>query len=202
MALDEIVQTCPVPLPAWLADSGGKGIQLIPVAHGEAQLRTRWGKDGAQVVLDTCGVKAWLPGITDTATLRMASELCGQACFTERDRSRAGWRGREPDRDRRVWHDVMTPDMVRQLPAGHALIIRGSHAPVIARLGAAWKDPAYKAARRAGVAVAQIAPAPGPAAEPGSAAPARPQRRLRVVPDPGGEATGEARGDAPAYPWS
>jgi TraM recognition site of TraD and TraG len=52
MALDEIVQTCPVPV--WLADSGGKGIQLIPVAHGEAQLRTRWRQDGAQVVLDTC----------------------------------------------------------------------------------------------------------------------------------------------------
>jgi type IV secretion system protein VirD4 len=33
MALDEIVQTCPVPLPTWLADSGGKGIQLIPVAR-------------------------------------------------------------------------------------------------------------------------------------------------------------------------
>ena len=79
MALDEIVQTCPVPLPTWLADSGGKGIQLIPVAHGEAQLRTRWGTDGAQVVLDTCGVKVWLPGITDTATLKMASDLCGQA---------------------------------------------------------------------------------------------------------------------------
>ena len=86
MALDEIVQTCPVPLPTWLADSGGKGIQLIPVAHGEAQLRSRWDADGAQVILDTCGVKAWLPGITDTATLRAASDLCGQACFTERER--------------------------------------------------------------------------------------------------------------------
>src|SRR5262249_32973661 len=30
MALDEIVQTCPVPLPAWLADSGRKGIPLLP----------------------------------------------------------------------------------------------------------------------------------------------------------------------------
>ncbi len=131
MALDEIVQTCPVPLPAWLADSGGKGIQLIPVTHGEAQLRTRWGKDGAQAILDTCGVKIWLPGITDTATLKMASELCGQACFTERDRGR--WssraRGYEPDRDRRVWHDVMTPDMVRQLPSGYALVIRGGYTP-------------------------------------------------------------------------
>ena len=84
MALDEIVQTCPVPLPTWLADSGGKGIQLIPVTHGEAQLRSRWSSDGAQVVLDTCGVKVWLPGITDTATLKMASDLCGQAALRER----------------------------------------------------------------------------------------------------------------------
>ena len=66
MALDEIVQTCPVPLPTWLADSGGKGIQLIPVTHGEAQLRSRWGDNGEQVILDTCSVKVWLPGISDT----------------------------------------------------------------------------------------------------------------------------------------
>jgi type IV secretion system protein VirD4 len=205
MALDEIVQTCPVPLPAWLADSGGKGIQLIPVAHGEAQLRTRWDKDGAQVILDTCGVKAWLPGITDTATLKMASELCGQAAFTERIR----FSGRDGARSehRRIWHDVMTPDMVRQLPAGHGLVIRGSHAPVIARLGAAWKDPAYKAARRAGTTIARIVPAAEPAAQPGPAAPATPgrDRWLRAVPDLETDAPGEAPGggDAPpAYPWS
>ena len=173
MALDEIVQTCPVPLPVWLADSGGKGIQLIPVAHGEAQLRTRWGKDGAQVVLDTCGVKVWLPGITDTATLKMASELCGQAAFTERIR----FRSRDGDREeqRRVWHDVMTPDMIRQLPAGHALVIRGSLSPVVARLAVAWKDRAYKAARRAGTATAHL-PRPRRACPP-------PARRLRL---PGG----------------
>jgi type IV secretion system protein VirD4 len=203
MALDEIVQTCPVTLPAWLADSGGKGIQLIPVAHGEAQLRTRWGKDGAQVILDTCGVKVWLPGITDTATLKMASELCGQAAFTERIRSRSRDDCREEQR--RVWADVMTPDMVRQLPEGHALVIRGRHAPVIARLGAAWKDPAYKAARRAGAAIAQIAPAPEPVAWLGPAAPAapKPQRWLQPVPDLDVEAAGEARADdPPAYPWT
>ncbi len=198
MALDEIVQTCPVPLPAWLADSGGKGIQLIPVAHGEAQLRTRWGKDGAQVVLDTCGVKAWLPGITDTTTLMMASDLCGQACFTERDHARPtlwGGREREPDRDRRVWHDVMTAGMIRQLPAGHALIIRGGCAPVIARLAAAWKDPAYKRARRAGTATARIAPATEPATTPSASA-----RRLVAVPDLDPEAA--TSGDDTAFPWS
>ena len=221
MALDEIVQTCPVPLPSWLADSGGKGIQLIPVAHGEAQLRTRWGRDGAQVVLDTCGVKAWLPGITDIATLKMASDLCGQACFTE---------GHRRHNRHRVWHDVMTPDMIRRLPAGHALVIRGGYAPVIARLGAAWHDRAYRSARRLGTAVATLTPASlsfvaadasAPVADvpsgtasghdtsptAGQAAPvsASPARRLSVVPDLPDSAPDQACDDGPApstYPWS
>jgi hypothetical protein len=138
----------------------------------------------------------WLPGITDTATLKMASELCGQAAFTERVRVRGG-----RDEHRRIWHDVMTPDMVRQLPAGHGLVIRGSHAPVIARLAVAWKDPAYKAARRAGTAIARLAAAPAPAATP--VIPDAP-RRLWAVPDVDAEAAGgqEGDGDPPAYPWS
>jgi type IV secretion system protein VirD4 len=147
MALDEIVQTCPVPLPTWLADSGGKGIQLIPVAHGEAQLRTRWQEDGAQVVLDTCSVKVWFPGISDTSTLRMASELCGQAALRERGL------------DYHSRPDIMTPDMIRQLPAGTALILRGSFSPVLAHMGVAWRDRAYKTARRHGTAAAALTPA-------------------------------------------
>ena len=149
MALDEIVQTCPVPLPTWLADSGGKGIQLIPVAHGEAQLRTRWQQDGAQVVLDTCGVKIWLPGISDTATLQDGQRPVRPGRL---ERTRPG-----PSTRR---HDVMTPDMIRQLPAGHALIVRGGYAPVLARLGVAWKDRAYKPRPRRGTAVATLPPAP------------------------------------------
>jgi type IV secretory pathway TraG/TraD family ATPase VirD4 len=144
MALDEIVQTCPIALPTWLADSGGKGIQLIPVAHGEAQLRTRWGYDGARVVLDTCGVKVLLPGISDPATLQMASDLCGQAAF------------REHGLDFTSRHDVMTPDMIRQLPVGYALVVRGGFAPVIAKLGAAWRDSLYKHARARGTVIAAL----------------------------------------------
>ncbi|MHB1594915.1 MAG: type IV secretory system conjugative DNA transfer family protein [Streptosporangiaceae bacterium] len=201
MALDEIVQVCPIPLPIWLADSGGKGIQLIPVAHGEAQLRTRWHADGAQVVLDTCGVKVWLPGITDTTTLKTASDLCGQATFTERGHGTL----REKGEDRTARHDVMTPDMIRQLPAGHALVIRGSLSPVIARLAAAWKDPAYKTARRAGTDIARL-----PAAQPVPArADARPARasHLSVVPDPGPAPgprpeAGEPDARPSSYPWS
>jgi hypothetical protein len=38
--------------------------------------------------------------------------------------------------------------MIRQLPAGFALVIRGGCAPVIARLPRAWRNPAYRRARR------------------------------------------------------
>jgi type IV secretory pathway TraG/TraD family ATPase VirD4 len=140
LLMGEVTQICPVPLPVWLSDSGGKGIQIIAVAHGEAQLASRWGDHGRQVVLDTSSVKVFLPGITDTTTLDAASKLCGQAAWKIRGHYHA------------TWHDIATPDMVRQLPAGFALVIRGGYAPVVARLPRAWNNPAYKRARRAGTA--------------------------------------------------
>ena len=150
MGLDEVTQICPVPLPSWLSDSGGKGIQVFAVVHGEAQLAERWGDHGRQVVLDTSSVKVFLPGITDTTTLQAASTLCGQA----------SWKVRGQDHATR--HDVATPDMIRQLPAGFALVIRGGCAPVIARLPRAWKNPAYRRARRLG----RTATGPPPSSRP------------------------------------
>jgi type IV secretion system protein VirD4 len=152
MALDEVTQICPVPVPSWLADSGGKGIQIITVAHGEAQLRSRWGRDGARVIMDTSGAKIWLPGISDPDTLAAASALCGTAAL------------REHGQDHHSRHPVMSPEMIRQLPAGYALVVRGGHSPVIARLPMGWKDRSYRRARRNGHAIAALVPAAGPAA--------------------------------------
>ena len=150
MGLDEVTQICPVPLPSWLSDSGGKGIQVCAVVHGEAQLAERWGEHGRQVVLDTSSVKVFLPGITDVTTLQAASTLCGQA----------SWKVRGQDHATR--HDVATPDMIRQLPAGFALVIRGGCAPVIARLPRAWRNPAYRRARRLHAECPARAPARAP----------------------------------------
>jgi type IV secretion system protein VirD4 len=170
MGLDEVTQICPVPLPSWLSDSGGKGIQVIAVVHGEAQLAGRWGDHGRQVVLDTSSVKVFLPGITDVNTLQAASTLCGQASWKVRGQEHA------------TRHDVATPDMIRQLPAGFALVIRGGCAPVIARLPRAWRNPAYRRARRAN----------------GPAEPAR--ARARFVPDP--VPAGLVPGEGTGLPWS
>jgi hypothetical protein len=90
--------------------------------------------------------------------VQAASTLCGQA----------SWKVRGQDHATR--HDVATPDMIRQLPAGFALVIRGGCAPVIARLPRAWKNPAYRRARRLGLdrwtAIAEL-PVPEEEPEPG-----------------------------------
>ncbi len=141
-ALDEVTQTCPLPLPSLLADAGGRGIQIMPVVHGVAQLRARWGRDGARTILDACGTKVFLPGSSDPETLEMASRLSGQVAARER--------GAEHD----TRHPVMTEDMIRQLPArrdgtGYAFVLRNGLSPVIGRPPVIWRDrSARRLARR------------------------------------------------------
>ena len=125
-------------------------------------------------------MKVFLPGITDTTTLDAAAKLCGQA----------SWKVRGQDHATR--HDVATPDMIRQLPAGFALVIRGGCAPVIARLPARLEEP-------------RLPPRPPPRPAPGGA------RRDRRVPgrleqpDPGIPDHVPAEwlpGNGTSYPWS
>lgn len=173
-ALDEITQTCPIPLPALLADAGGKGMQFIPVVHGEAQLASRWGRSGARVILDTCTVKMFLPGISDPATLDMAGRLAGKVAAREH--------GQEHD----TRHPVMEDSMLREMPDRFGLIIQSNKAPVIAHLRSVRKDRAYRQAVKAGTAVAEVRAA-GPAApRAGSSATDREvTRRLsRYIPQP------------------
>jgi hypothetical protein len=87
----------------------------------------------------------------------------------------------------------MTAEMIRQLPDGRALVIRGGLSPVIARLPMAWKDREYKRARRTGRA-AVVLPAVATVDLP--AVPDLAVTAARLRPDvPGGEAE-----DEPAAP--
>ena len=76
-ALDELAVICPVDLPAMLADSAGKGILIVAVAHSRSQLAHRWGDHGAETIWALTGTKILLPGISDARTLEDVSALCG-----------------------------------------------------------------------------------------------------------------------------
>lgn len=157
--LDEVANIAPVPLNRWGADSGGRGIQLFTVCHGDAQLRERWGKDGARVIQDTHSVKILLPAISDTDTLQAASKLSGD--FTQKQHD-----------DKHGNHAIATEAMIRQLPTFYALVIRGNVAPVVARLPKTWRNTHYRRARRRDEAVAVLQAAAPPVAVPSYVVPA------------------------------
>jgi type IV secretion system protein VirD4 len=163
MALDEATQICKVPLDQWLAHSGGKGIQIGTVVHGEAQLARAWGDHGRRVILDTSGCKIVLPGVDDPGTLEMLSRVCGDVAYREH--------GQEHD----TRHPVMTPSMINQLPDGFALIKRGNLRPAVAKIAQARKDPTIRRAQAGGPGrrAADRGRAPGRRDRPGAGHPGR-----------------------------
>ena len=136
LALDEVCQIVPVPLASWMADSGGKGIQIAAVGHGEAQFRAKYGASSARQIFDCAGLTAVLPGITDPETLRSVSQACG-SIHMKHYRS-----------DNYTSVPIMDESMIRQLPSGRALLLRNNRSPVIIRAGRVWDDPLYKLLKR------------------------------------------------------
>jgi type IV secretion system protein VirD4 len=146
-ALDEVTQIVPIPLPSIVADSGGRGIQLIIAAHGIAQLRSRWGADGARTVLDCCNLMV-NPGVQDPDTLKLAEELAGQEWF------------KVPGAEQRQQLPIIPIEAIRQLPPKRSLLIRTWNAPVAVRLAMGWRDWRYLTARVRGYAMPYLIAVP------------------------------------------
>lgn len=148
MALDEVTQICPVPLPAWMADSAGKGILMVAICHGLAQLEARWDSAGARSIWDTAGIKVILGGVADPDTFDRLSLLCGEIALRTHSRTR----GEDGRRARTVTYQpvqVLPPELLRMLPEWRALIVRGNLFPVVVRLRMAWRRQDYRRACRA-----------------------------------------------------
>jgi type IV secretion system protein VirD4 len=191
LQLDEVTRICPIPVPALLADSGGRGIMMILAAQGLAQIEERWGKPAARSVLDTSN-QLYVSGIQDPDTLKMASELCDTATYHKRGR----------DKGETADYPVATPGMIRRLPKRRALVLRGDAAPVITHLPMVWHDWNYRRARLRGQAAAEPCPAPPltPRDLSGLAAAAA---RDAEAPDPvfAGTVNGNGNGHRGAHPW-
>ena len=197
LMLDECTRICPIPVPALLADSGGRGIMMILAAQGLAQIEERWGKPATRSVLDTSN-QLYVSGIQDPDTLKMASDLCDIATYQVRGR-----KGETAD------YPVATPGMIRRLPKRRALVLRGGMPkPVITHLPMVWHDWRYRWARLRGRTVAHAVPARQPRLRairrrrpPGLAAAGaglRARRRPPQTADRNGSAGGNGRQRPPA----
>jgi type IV secretion system protein VirD4 len=140
IAIDEL-HACPVDLPSWLADSAGKGIQVVAVVHSTGQLRDKYGQFGYETVWSTAGTKLFLPGIHDPQTLKDVSELCGTVRTDD---------GREP---------VCPPELLRMLPDWTCLVIRSNLHPLVVRFRPAWRRLDARLGRHP---LPDLRPAPAP----------------------------------------
>ena len=205
LQLDEVTRICPIPVPALLADSGGRGITMMIACQGLAQLEERWGKPAARSVLDTSN-QLYVSGIQDPDTLKMASDLCDTATYRVRG-----------EQDQTADYPVATPGMIRRLPKRRALVLRGDKAPVITYLPMVWHDWRYRWARlrrrevaplpvpslaepAAGPRLARLGSWPPADAEPADLAGGQSPAPAAVASGNGhGRANGSGRG--PAHPW-
>jgi type IV secretory pathway TraG/TraD family ATPase VirD4 len=136
--LDEVANIAPVPVAEWASWAAGSGIRLSLIAQSYAQLKKRWGVEGAAVIWQCCKTKIVFGGTSE-------DELCGlaeRACGPVRVRT-AGW---DNGRLRRGHEEIplLPAASLRMLPPDRAVVIQGRAAPVIVRVEQVRRRADYK----------------------------------------------------------
>lgn len=185
--LNEAAHIAPMPnLPGYMGDSGGFSIALHVYLQSLSQARARWGQDEAMIMWDNAAIRVIMGGAGNVHDLRDTSGLMGQI------------RGK----------DVLTPEEIRTLEFGRAVIVARSARPVEVQLTPWWKrsdgDEVARAkseterlvvqygrmarearARRLAESVSEPA-APSRPALPAAAKPELPEPGSPGLPEPGG----------------
>ena len=133
MVLDEAAIVAPVPLDRWTADMGGRGVTIHISVQSLAQLRGRWGKEGADTILANVACLLVFGGSVAADDLGDISSITGEhrmkVVGVTHDDS-------EDDRDGELrgefrWVPVMSKAQIRALQHGQVLVLRrGLHAVV------------------------------------------------------------------------
>ncbi|HLS00397.1 MAG TPA: TraM recognition domain-containing protein [Beutenbergiaceae bacterium] len=133
LVLDEAAN---YPLPSLgqvMSEGGGSGIAAVAVLQSLAQARHKWGADMAQAIWDSATVKMVLGGSANRETLQDISSLVGERDEVTTSTTRQSPLALSPsstqDSMRRM--PILTPDEVRQLPFGMALMMLRSAPPAM-----------------------------------------------------------------------
>ncbi|MQA63395.1 MAG: TraM recognition domain-containing protein, partial [Actinophytocola sp.] len=144
LALDEAALICPIPLDNWTADMGGRGVTIHIAAQSRAQLRQRWGDNGAAAILNNAATLLIFGGTRDPEDLNAYATLTGER--DEQVPTFDQWgevRGRSV---RRV--PVLTAAQIAQLKERRVVIIRRGMPAAVGKVQMAWQRREVKAARR------------------------------------------------------
>lgn len=140
--LDEAPSVAPIPtLALQLADARGRGIVILVSAQSPSQLRSKWSEHEAETMFNASTVKVIFGGLSVDDDLRWLSELAGRRFVVDHIRqSGPDWRTQITSQWREA--PVLRPDEIHTLEDGHALIMFGATAPVVADLPLVFDTPA------------------------------------------------------------
>jgi type IV secretion system protein VirD4 len=162
LCLDEAGNVAPLPSLAEIASTApSHNIQLVSIFHDLAQARSRYGQQ-AETVINSHRARMLLPGVADLETLRYFSGLVGEEEARDETRTTGdGGRTRSQALRRRP---LASPESLRQLPDGEALLLYGRLPPVKVRLRMWFADRRLRklAAAPEGAAVSSDAALPAP----------------------------------------
>ena len=127
-AIDETAQIAPIAeLPQILSVSLSSGIRFLTVWHSLAQIRERYGTDGAATILALSQAKVFLGSITDDVTRQELVRLLGQ-------------QPQEHD-GHTQWRDTLTAQALQRLKDGQGLLVHGELPPVFFTQRRYYSDP-------------------------------------------------------------
>ncbi|HEY3502816.1 MAG TPA: type IV secretory system conjugative DNA transfer family protein [Actinocatenispora sp.] len=138
--LNEAAHIAPMPnLPAYMGDSGGFSIALHVYLQSLSQARAKWGDHEAMIMWDNAAVRIIMGGAGNIEDLEDISRLMGEVRETRTVKPRGlGTQNRRYQAEKRR---VLSPDEVRTLKFGTAVIVARAARPVEAVLTPWWKRP-------------------------------------------------------------
>jgi hypothetical protein len=145
LVLDEAALICPVPLPQWTSDMGGRSISIHIGAQSFQQLVDRFGQAAANAILTNAGTVLVYGGTRSKDDLALYSMLGG-----ERHEVQTSWdaNGRVTSSTTRLV-PVISAGMIAQLKTGRVLIHKRGMFPMIGRVQMAWTRTDVRWAKRA-----------------------------------------------------
>jgi type IV secretory pathway TraG/TraD family ATPase VirD4 len=143
LILDEVANVAPIPtLPSLMSDGGGRGIVTWAIAQSRSQLRDKWGKDGAETILNSAAIQLVLGGVKDTDYLEELSKLCDER-EVQRTSETASQQGTSTNTST-ARERVMPVARIRQLPEGEGLLLYRELPSAIISLPGWWETDSKK----------------------------------------------------------
>lgn len=141
LVLDELPNICPLPqVDSYLADGGGRGIQICWYAQARSQLVDRFGREKASTILGATSVMLYGGGLHDPELLKDLSTMLGQVEVRTQARHTAGsgvasW-------SEQVRHvPAMEPAEIYRLAQFEALLMAGGTGGGLVRVLPWWDRP-------------------------------------------------------------